>query len=101
MRVIDKYLTESVVKLDQPSIKSLISSRKQGVYEIDGKKVMVTIAGDTMILQMKLAPTKTKSMAITRMTVKLKKTTVRKTATKIVMMNSATMKAAKVLQKNV
>ena len=51
MRTINKYLTESVVKLNQPDIKRLVSARKPGVYEIDGKKVSLTIANDTMILQ--------------------------------------------------
>lgn len=51
MKTIDKYLTESKVKLRQPDIRKLISSKKQGIYEIDGKKVVVIIAGDTMILK--------------------------------------------------
>lgn len=49
MRTIDKYLTEAKVKLNQPSIKAVIAKRKSGSYEIDGKKVQVTVAGDTMI----------------------------------------------------
>lgn len=51
MKTIDKYLTESRVKLKQPDIKKLISSKKPGTYEIDGKKVVVIIASDTMILK--------------------------------------------------
>lgn len=51
MRTIDKYLTEAKVNLRQSDVKKLVSSRKSGTYEIDGKKVSVTVAKDTMILQ--------------------------------------------------
>ncbi len=51
MRVIDKYLTEAVIKLKQPDIKKLIVSNKPGTYTIDGKQVVVTVAGDTMVLK--------------------------------------------------
>lgn len=51
MRTIDKYLTESRVNLKQPDIRKLISSRKPGTYEIDNKKVVVTLVKDTMIVQ--------------------------------------------------
>jgi len=51
MRVIDKYPTEDVIKLKQPDIKKLIVSNKPGTYTIDGKQVMVTVAGDTMVLK--------------------------------------------------
>jgi hypothetical protein len=51
MRVIDKYLTEAIVKLKQPDIKKLVTSNKPGTYTIDGKQVVITIAGDTMVLK--------------------------------------------------
>lgn len=51
MKTIDKYLTEAVIKLNQPSIKKLISHPKSGSYDIDGKKVMVTVVNDTMIMK--------------------------------------------------
>lgn len=52
MRTIDKYLTEASVKLKQPDITKLVSARKPGTYDIDGKKVIVTIVSkETMILQ--------------------------------------------------
>lgn len=49
MRAIDKYLTEAKVVLTQPSIKKILSKPKSGTYDIDGKKVIITVAGDTMI----------------------------------------------------
>jgi hypothetical protein len=51
VRTIDKYLTESVVKLNQPEIKRLVSSKKSGTYDISGKKVSVIVAGSTMVLE--------------------------------------------------
>jgi hypothetical protein len=51
MRVIDKYLTEAVVRLKQPDIKKLVVSNKPGTYTIDGKQVVITVAGDTMVLK--------------------------------------------------
>ena len=51
MRTIDKYLTEARVNLKQPDIRKLISARKPGTYEIDNKKVVVTLIKDTMIVQ--------------------------------------------------
>jgi hypothetical protein len=51
MRVIDKYLTEAVVHLKQPDIKRLISSKKPGTYTIDGKQVVITVAGYTMVFK--------------------------------------------------
>ena len=49
MKTINKYLTEAVVKLSQANIKKILSSKKAGQYDIDGKKVTLTKAGDTMI----------------------------------------------------
>ena len=51
MRVINKYLTEAIVNLKQPDIKKLVASKKSGTYTIDGKKVVITVAGDTMVLK--------------------------------------------------
>ena len=51
MRTIDKYLTESTIRLNQSSVKSLISKKKSGVHDIGGIKVKMIIAGDTMILE--------------------------------------------------
>jgi len=51
MRVIDKYLTEAVIKLKQPDIKKLVASNKPGTYTIDGKQIVITVAGDTMVLK--------------------------------------------------
>lgn len=49
MRTIDKYLTEAKVPLKQPTIKRVLDAKKSGLHEIDGKKVQVTVVGDTMI----------------------------------------------------
>jgi len=51
LRVINKYLTEAIVNLKQPDIKKLVASKKPGTYTIDGKKVVITVAGDTMVLK--------------------------------------------------
>lgn len=49
MKTIDKYLTEAKIQLNQPSIKRLLDKPKSGSFEIDGKKVQITVVGDTMI----------------------------------------------------
>ena len=49
MKTIDKYLTEAKIKLNQPSIKKLINKTKSGSYDIDGKKVQISVSGDMMI----------------------------------------------------
>ena len=51
MKTIDKYLTEAIVKLKQPDIKKLVASKRPGTYTIDGKSVVITVAGDTMVLK--------------------------------------------------
>ena len=51
MRTIDKYLTEAIVRLKQPDIKKLVMANKPGTFNIDNKQVVVTIAGDTMVLK--------------------------------------------------
>ena len=49
MKTIDKYLTEAKIKLNQPSVKKVLTSKKSGSYDVDGKKVQVTVIADTMI----------------------------------------------------
>jgi CO dehydrogenase/acetyl-CoA synthase gamma subunit (corrinoid Fe-S protein) len=49
MRAMDKYLTEAKIKLNQMSIKKLLGKPKSGAFEINDKKVQITVAGDVMI----------------------------------------------------
>lgn len=51
MRTIDKYLVEAIIKLKQPDIKRLITTKKPGTFTIDGNTVVVTVSGDTMVLK--------------------------------------------------
>ncbi len=49
MKTIDKYLTEAKIPLKQNAIKKVLSGKKSGSYDIDGKKVQITVVQDTMI----------------------------------------------------
>ncbi len=48
MKTIDKYLTEAKVPLKQNAIKKVLGGKKSGSYDIDGKKVSITVAGDCL-----------------------------------------------------
>ena len=50
MDVINKYLTEAVIKISRKDIKTLIKSGKSGKYDIDGNTVMLKNVGDTIII---------------------------------------------------
>lgn len=49
MKAMNKYLTEAKVKLTRQVVKKILSRPKSSMYEIEDKKVSVTVVGDTMI----------------------------------------------------
>jgi len=48
--VINKYLTESKIKMTDSAIKKILKNPKSGKYEIDGNIVDLRVVNDTLII---------------------------------------------------